>query len=341
MEDLIDMDNNFLSDNEPLLSIIIVNYNGKHFIDNCLQSIEKHVPCKNEVIIVDNASTDGSIEHIVCFHPNVVLIKSDLNLGFTGGNNLGAKYAKGKYLLLLNNDTVINSTVQPLIDLLSSDINIGAIGCKLIYGDGRQQESIGYIPTPLSLVLSWTPLAKIFHNIPIFRRTVWAGSPLYREKMVKVPWVSGAFLLTPHVLWKQLDGLDESYFMYMEDTDYCRRLGEIDRLIIYSSLCEVIHYEGAGRPWVGERALLNTTDSYLVYVKKFYGAPSVYLFRTLLVPLFFARSLFFYIIRIFKNKVVNTEKSSAYWHAMKKLLFQYSPKNIQLHNKNAQGKYDS
>lgn len=313
------MRNDFSS--EVVLSILIVNFNGKDFLGPCLDSISIHVTVPHEIIVVDNASRDGSVDYLKQNYPTVRIIESPVNSGFTGGNNLAAKEARGRYLLLLNNDTVICSSVDPLIDLLESKAEVGVLGCRLIYGDGRQQESVGYMPSVLSLVLSWTPLTRFFPRSAKFRRTVRADSALYGQKYSEVEWVSGAFLLTRAELWHQLGGLDEHYFMYMEDTDYCRRVRDFGNKVLYSAACKVFHFEGAGRSWIGERAVLNSTDSYLVYVRKFHGMVAVVILRMLLSQVFIARSLAYFITSVFGMDSNGYEKASAYRRAALRLLF--------------------
>lgn len=303
----------------PLLSILIVNFNGRHFLGECLASIHEHVRVPHEVILVDNASRDGSSEYVRQTFPDVRLIASQFNLGFTGGNNLGARAARGRFMLLLNNDTVFRSSIAYLIEKMEVDASIGVLGCRLLYGDGRLQESIGYTPDVYHLVLSWTPLARFFPKSKMFRRTIFRESSLYKQKYADVDWVSGACLLTRSALWKQLGGLDERYFMYMEEVDYCLRVRGAGYIIGYSSACQVTHFEGAGRPWLGERALLNTTDSYMVYVSKFHGRAAVIQLRALLAPVFMMRSVATLVAYILRIDLYGLEKSQAFFHAALKL----------------------
>ena len=307
------MQNDYSS--ELVLSVLIVNFNGINFLDACINSIRKHVEIPYEIIVVDNASHDGSVDYLKNNHPSVKVVASAVNLGFTGGNNLAAKHAIGRYFLLLNNDTIIDSPVQPLIDFITTDAQVGVIGCRLIYGDGRQQESVGYMPSVLSLVFSWTPLTRLFHNSAKYRRTVRGASVLYNQRQVEVEWVSGAFLLTPANLWQRLGGLDEQYFMYMEDTDYCHRVRDLGSKVLYSADCRVIHFEGAGRSWIGERAVLNSSNSYIIYVRKFHGESAVVLLRMLLSQVFFARSMGHYIASLIGKDANGKEKSRAYIRA--------------------------
>ena len=313
------MSNNFSS--EVILSVLIVNFNGKEFLGPCFDSIRKHITVPYEIIVVDNASHDGSVGFIKQNYPTVQVIASLVNTGFTGGNNLAAKEAKGRYLLLLNNDTVIRSSVDPLINLMESMAEIGVLGCRLFYGDGRQQESVGYMPCVMSLVLSWTPLATLFPGFAKFRRMVSDDSVLYDKVQTEVDWVSGAFLLTRAKLWRKLNGLDEQYFMYMEDTDYCRRVHESGSKVIYSAACEVLHYEGAGKSWIGVRAVLNTTNSYVVFMRKHHGMAAVIVLRMLLSPVFIVRSLAHFFTFMFGMDTNGHEKASAYGRAALRLFF--------------------
>jgi N-acetylglucosaminyl-diphospho-decaprenol L-rhamnosyltransferase len=306
---------------EITLSVLIVNFNGKDFLGSCIDSILKNVTVPYEIILVDNASHDGSVGYLEQNYPAVRVVASPVNSGFTGGNNLAAKNARGRYLLLLNNDTIVCSPVDPLIDLMESNAEVGVLGCRLIYGDGRQQESVGYLPSVLSLVLSWTPLTQLFHRSAKFRRTVHVDSALYRQTYSKVEWVSGAFLLTRADLWHQLSGLDEDYFMYMEDTDYCHRVRDKGYIVVFSAASKVIHFEGAGRPWIGERAVLNTTNSYIVYVRKFHGMMAVILLRMLLSQVFVARSLAHLITSALGMDSNGYDKAMAYWRAALRLFF--------------------
>lgn len=304
----------------PLLTVLIVNFNGKNLLHECLTSIQQRIGVPHEIILVDNASSDGSAEYVQVAHPEVRLVVSQTNLGFTGGNNLGAKLARGQYLLLLNNDTVIRTPIAPLIEKMEADAGIGVMGCRLLYGDGRLQESIGYTPNVLSLVLSWTPLARLFPGTKMFRRTVFRTSKLYEQKYVGVDWVSGACLLTRVALWEQLGGLDERYFMYMEEVDYCLRVRKTGYFVAYSSACQVTHFEGAGRPWVGERAVLNTADSYMVYIAKFHGRAAVLMLRALLAPIFAFRALAYWAVYMMRLDSYGTEKGRAYFLAALKLI---------------------
>jgi len=274
-----------------LVSIIIVNYNGKKFLADCINSIFGFADCRYEVIVVDNASTDGSREYLREHFPDLRLIHSEVNLGFAGANNLGARSASGKYLLLLNNDTRLLNGLGPAIEALESDEKLGAVGCRMYFADGSFQPSKGYEHAPLRLVLAWTGLYRLT-SLALFSE-VDLDPANYNSLRQAVAWVSGAFLMTPRDLWEKLGGLDESYFMYVEDADYCRRVRDAGFSVAYTPQTEIIHYRGGGAAWLGPDLLPMLMDSYVVYARKFYSLASVLFLRVALGSIMGARAAIF------------------------------------------------
>lgn len=297
----------------PILSIIVVNYNGMRFLADCLTSIADHVSCPYEVIVVDNASTDGSCEFIKENFPHVRLIPSERNLGFTGGNNLGARQASGELLLLLNNDTRLLTPLDAAIEEFSRDEKLGALGCMMYNTDGSFQHSIGFEATPLRLVLSWLGIGRFPAAPDIFKRVV-ADKRVYSKPLKNAAWVSGAFLMTRRAIWESLGGLDERYFMYMEDVDYCKRLMGAGLRVAYTPKVEIIHCGGGGREWIGEAALLNTMHSYLVYTKKFQLGWLLFL-RLALSAVLLARVAAYSVQSVFFGSGVVKDKARAYTKA--------------------------
>lgn len=308
-------------DSNILLSIIIVNYNGKHHLKGCLDSLRNHLIGVNaEVILVDNASVDGSVNYIKDKYPWVNLIQSATNKGFTGGNNLGAMAAKGQYLLLLNNDTVTESSFKPMLDILEMNPHVGVVGCMLQYGDGRLQESIGHEHTPLSIPLSWMGLGGWFTKNHFLSRTFHSSSLIYSSSFAECAWISGACLLTRRDLWARIGGLDEAYFMYVEDVDYCRSVRALGYKIVYTQDVLITHYEGGGRVWIGERALLNTINSYEIYSGKFFSKSGACVMRGGLATVFFLRSVLYKILSLVKKNDVMKDKSLAYFRGSRNLI---------------------
>lgn len=293
-----------------MLSIIIVNYNGKRFLKECIDSIEEFAASTHEIIVVDNASIDGSCEYLKAEFPNVRLVESGKNLGFTGGNNLGARHARGEMLLLLNNDTRLLSSLEPAIREFENDERLGALGCRMSYRDGRFQSTVGLEAAPLRIILSWAGLGRFRSAPSVFKRMEYDESK-YDTPQKAVAWVSGAFLMTRKGLWERLGGLDERYFMYMEDVDYCKRVRHLGYRVAYTPEVKIIHYEGGGRAWVGEKALKDTMRSYMLYTEKFYGPAAVAPLRCALSILMTARAFAFGLTAFLTKSSAAPEKAKA------------------------------
>jgi GT2 family glycosyltransferase len=241
----------------------------------------------HEIIVVDNGSTDGSLDWLKG-RPDVITVVSGRNLGFGAGNNLGAAHASGAMLLFINNDTLVQSDLEPLLALAARP-EVGMAACRLQYGDGRLQPSIGLPHHPLRIVLSWLGLASVRSAPSLFRRCEVAPA-CYDGTRSGLAWVSGACFAMRSQVWREVGGFDPAYFMYGEDADLGRSVRQHGFDVAYTSACTVTHYEGAGRPWIGPRALRDTTISYLVYVRKWHGRLGLVWFRPALALVFVLRS---------------------------------------------------
>ncbi len=303
----------------PYLSIIIVNYNGKKFLHGCVHSIIEHVQCSHEVIIFDNASTDGSVQYLKQHFPDLYVIESEKNVGFSRGNNISAVHARGELLLLLNNDTRLVSSLAPAMDQFAEDERLGVLGCRMSYADGRLQHSMGYEHSPLRIFFSWLGFANITVFPSIFRR-VDINAVHYRTTRNDVFWVPGAFLMTRRNLWEKLGGLDERYFMYVEDVDYCKRAKEFGYKVAFTATVEIVHYEAGGKTWIGEKALEHSIKSYIVYFEKFYKKYSIFLVRLGLSVIMTMRMCIYSIASLFVNSGTIKEKRKAYFKAAKILV---------------------
>lgn len=223
--------------NKDILSIIIVNYNGKTFLKSCLESVLKYcegIDC--EIILVDNCSSDFSLETIDINTPKLKIIKNQSNVGFAAANNIGVSFCNGEYILLLNNDTLLADNLKPAIELLKSDISIGAIGIKMLSEDKSYRQSAGYFPSPFKLLR----LKSMMIQTNGFKDGLFDKA----KKFIPVDWVEASFLLTRHSLWDKLMGMDETFFMYIEDIDYCKRLTYQKKKTVYLPKLSYIHFGG-------------------------------------------------------------------------------------------------
>ena len=283
----------------PQLSIIIVNFNGEMCLSDCVNSIKKYIDCTYEIILVDNASTDDSLVLIRDQFPFVNIVENKTNLGFAIGNNIGAKIAKGDFLLLLNNDAKLTHSLSSAINLLNYDKTVGVVGGLTKYLNDKIQPSYGYYHTPINIIFSWLS-TKYFRFFPNILKRVETDISKFNG-VKEVDWVSGAFLLTRNLLWHKINGMDEQYFMYVEDVDFCKRVKDRGFSIFFSDRICAIHLVRAGKQLIDSKVLLNTSKSYLIYIKKYYNNYWALFVQINLIIVFLLRAFIFSLTYLFKS----------------------------------------
>ena len=227
------------------LSIIIVNYNVKEFLQNLLHSISKSSnQIKREIIIVDNASNDGSIEFISNNFPDVNLIANKDNLGFSKANNIGLRKATGKYILLINPDTLVSEdTFEKMIDFFEANPDVGLAGCKILNPDGTLQLACRRsFPGPWTSFCKVTGLSNLFPDSRLFAK--YNLTYLDPDRTYEVDAVSGSFMMFRRDVYERIGGLDEKFFMYGEDLDFCYRTQKSGFKVFYVHSTQIIHYKG-------------------------------------------------------------------------------------------------
>ena len=196
-----------------------------------------------EIIVVDNHSSDASVEQIRLRFPEVVLIESPRNLGFAAGNNLGIQASQGGYILLLNSDTELpDNGIDDLIDLMTCNEGIALLTCKLINPDGSAQDFIRHFPSLRSAVQDTFFLTALFARVPTLRRLTLLDTDY--ETPRDVDQIAGAFMLLRASLLTEIGALDERFFMYYEDVDFCLRLKKRGLRVVFSPEVQVIHHAG-------------------------------------------------------------------------------------------------
>lgn len=222
----------------PTLSIVIVNFNGEKYLHSCLDSITENLTISYEVIIVDNNSSDNSILIIKNEYHWVKLIQIDDNMGFSKGNNYGVKRARGTFILLLNNDTILRTDVVAAINILRNNQKVGLIGGKMLGTDGEYRYSAGRFPRPHRIFM----ISKMLETGEYFKK---GNFPVrLNEKGYTVDFVEGSFMLLRKSFWNKIGGFDENFFMYGEDVDLCYRIKKAGFDIIYYPSVEYIHLSG-------------------------------------------------------------------------------------------------
>lgn len=229
----------------PDISVIIVNWNSKDYLRACLQSLARHHPADlaTEVIIVDGGSFDGCGEMLAKEFPYVVFIQSPDNIGFARANNLGARQARGQFLLLLNPDTeFVEDSLTVMHATLTAYPGIGAVGCRLLNSDRSLQTScVQAFPTVLNQLLDSEFLRERFP-----RSALWGMQALHDrgEQPRAVEVLSGACILLRHECFEAVGGFSKEYFMYGEDLDLCFRIRSAGWKVCHVSTTRLLHHGG-------------------------------------------------------------------------------------------------
>jgi len=248
------------------LSIIIVNYNVKYFLEQCLLSVKN--ACKeiaSEVFVVDNNSVDGSVKMIKEKFPEVKIIENKENLGFSKANNQAIRLSSGKYILLLNPDTVVEEdTFTKILNFMDEHADAGGLGVKMIDGKGKfLPESKRGLPTPLVAFYKVFGLSKLFPKSKIFAQ--YHLGYLDKDKIHQVDILAGAFFLLRKEALDKTGLLDETFFMYGEDIDLSYRIIKAGYKNYYYPETRIIHYKGE-----------STKKSSINYVMVFYNAMIIF-----------------------------------------------------------------
>jgi len=254
------------------LSIIIPSFNTKSLLKKCLASVFKETSkVKFEVIVVDNASSDGSAEMVRKEFPKVKLIELDDNCGYGKANNLGVEQAKGDWLLLLNSDTkVIDGGIDRTFRVISQKkfpVDAPVIGGKLVYPDYSFQQSVGYFPTLCRVIAMMLFLDDLPVLGQLFKPYQVSRPGFYRTEH-EVDWVTGAFLLIKRKLFNSVGGFDDNYFMYGEEVDLCYRLKKKGARIFYTPETEVVHLKGGSSSQGFESAVIGEFKGLVSFFKK-------------------------------------------------------------------------
>lgn len=246
-----------------LLSIVVINWNTRELLAGCLASIGAHpagIPA--EVFVVDNGSTDGSQQMVRERHPEVRLLELERNLGFAAGNNLALRRSAGKYCLLLNSDTVLTAgAVQTVLAWMEGNERVGVAGLQLLNADGSRQNSIANFPSLLT---------ELF-NKSLLRRLAPARYPGKERSYpgpIDVESVIGACLFVRRQAMEQVGLLDEEYFFYLEETDWCLRFRRNGWRVVHHPGAAIYHLQGRSVERVNVRARIEYFRSRYLFFRK-------------------------------------------------------------------------
>ncbi|MEK9132313.1 MAG: glycosyltransferase family 2 protein [Patescibacteria group bacterium] len=262
------------------LSCIIVNYNLKYLPRLCIEAISRSVcDFPFEIIVVDNDSHDESVDYLEQMHKKgeITLVHSGSNLGYGRGNNLGVKYAKGKYILILNPDVSVETdTLQKMVNHMDSHGEVGLLGPQLYFFNGQIQDSCRRFMMPIDLVIKRTPLQRL----KFFKKRMdeYVMANFDHSMTQEVDLVTGACMMLPREVFKKIGGFDDRYFLFMEDVDLCRKVWESGHKVLYFPQARALHYHkrlsGGSVFWLlGQKVFWIHMNSALKYFWKWKNKP--------------------------------------------------------------------
>ncbi len=295
--------------NQIDLSIIIVSYNTKDLTRKCLENIKRYSNGVSlEIIVVDNGSKDGSTDMVSKEFPNIKLIKLNENRGFAGGNIPGMKKATGRYLLLLNSDAFFSGGVlENTINYMDNNPNVGILGCKLTDPDGGMQASARMLPSPLNKILHITGLAAHYPKSRFFGRVdySWWDHSTPRS----VGWVVGAFFMIRRETMEEIGYLDDLYFLYFEEVDFCLRAKRAGWDVVFYPYAQVAHLGGQSSLNVRKKPFSGMQINYIRMASEYRYYRKQY---NLLYVLMSASIEFFWSVAVLIKNSLNTSEKGRY-----------------------------
>ncbi|MBN1660882.1 MAG: glycosyltransferase family 2 protein [Anaerolineae bacterium] len=253
------------------LGVIVVSWNVRDLLRRCLDSIFTGAgDLEIDVVVVDNASTDGSVAMVRAEFPQVRLVANDRNVGFTTANNQGLALARGRHLLLLNPDAeIVGDALSTMVDYLDNHPATAVVGPRLAYPDGSLQPSRRRFPTFATGLIESTVIQEWSSDNQVLRRYYLAD--VADDVIQSVDWLVGACLVVRRAACEQVGGLDERFFMYFEELDWCRRYKAAGWDVVYLPTATVIHHEGKSSEQVIAARHIHFQSSKVHYFRKHYG----------------------------------------------------------------------
>ena len=250
----------------PTLSIVIVSFNAREHLENCLQSLAASPPAiPHDIVVVDNASTDGSVAAVRARWPHTTIVEQRTNSGFAAGNNAGIRAGQGTLVLLLNSDTIVPpGAIDRLVGRLTAHPDAAVAGPRLVDADGVAELSFGPMISPFGELRQ--KIVMSLHARRVAPVTAWVERTTRRERYVD--WVSGACLLVRRDAAERAGLFDERYFLYTEDVDFCAAIRRQGGRVLFTPAAEIVHLRGRSRATAPASANAAYRRSHLAFYEK-------------------------------------------------------------------------
>lgn len=308
--------------NDNAITIVIVNWNSKDMLKNCINSIIKHNNMELiRIVVVDNDSSDNTAEMVSNIFPFVIFINSGGNIGFARANNIALPYINTKFVLFLNPDTLVyENTINKMIHFMKDHDEVAIVSCKMKYPEG-QLDNLGTDGGAHTLALQWftSPLTEFISimfltdkNIQRFKNILPYHDP---NKSGYVKKIMGTCMIIRKIVLDDIGGYDERFFMYGEDADLCKRITDRGWKLYYLSDAEIVHFcGGSSKKTIKEFPIVTMCESIRKLIEKYYGISGSILYRiTIFTGSIFRIMLLYYVILISRllsrNKNLNNNES--------------------------------
>jgi GT2 family glycosyltransferase len=312
------------------VSIIVVSWNTCDLLRDCLNSIVQQThQVTFETIVIDNASSDGSANMCVFEFPAVKVIANRQNRGFAAANNQGMQLARGRYTLVLNPDTVIlEGAIDRCVAYADAHPDVGVVGCQVLEREGQiQPTSTGFsFPSPWTLFLTLTALPRLFPRSKLFAKPELGWWDRDSERDIDV--VTGMFMLVRREAIQQVGMMDESYFIYAEEADWCYRFYKAGWRRVFFPGAKIVHVDGGGKSTsqVNIKMRVQLQKSMMIYYKKNLGTNAWLVAKILYIISNSVRSLSWSIVSWTTRNTIARSKAAAATAALRFHLFGIEPK---------------
>jgi N-acetylglucosaminyl-diphospho-decaprenol L-rhamnosyltransferase len=314
------------------VSVCIVSWNIKELLRDCLNSLKAQAgDVRYETIVVDNASSDGSAEMVRDEFPWVKLVDPKANLGFGRANNLAYKHSSGRWVLLLNPDTVVlDRAIEKLVRFADKHPEAGAVGGRTLKKDGVSLERSCCWGSPglWPLFCKSLGLHIIFKNSAIFNRE--AMDYWQRDSVREVGVITGCCLMIRREVYEQTGGFDDNFFMYAEETDLCWRNRKTGGRLVFCPEAQIIHLVGESAKKATSNRLFHINRALLKLFRKHYGKGYMLLANFLMCVFYAVRVPLMKVALLFRGNDELREKTKAYWQTLKEHVRLFRPKNWRL-----------
>lgn len=304
--------NQQLNSDIPDVSVVIVNWNTRDLLKQALESLYREThDITFEVIVVDNGSSDGTTEYLQKVWQRVKVVALQENLGFGVANNIGFKEASGRYILVLNSDTIVlHSTLFGMVSFLDTHPKAGCVGCRHINPDGTLQGSMDSFPSLFKDFLCYSDLYRLPVLLPLLQNTYpyWSN----HSKTCKVDWVNGSCMMVRREVIEKVGGFDDGCFMYAEELDWCYRMKNAGWEVYFTPESEIIHIGGQSSKKIADKRITLLYKGQYRFYRRNHPMWKYLVLRIIVTIIAFPRLLillFFYLLSLLglKTRIKNWE----------------------------------